>query len=188
MKRRWTIAILTAGALLPPEGAPASAEQPEGVETGARVRVSAPPLWAQPVVGTLLEDGPENLSLELPDRDSPETVPRSAVVRLEVSRGRKSRAGRGALIGLAIGGAATMLLTFGDYSSDVHGDPNLLAIGAALAGGGAVVGGGIGWTIKADQWEDVPLRPVQVSVAPVRGRGLGVAVRLTWGKHSAGGR
>ena len=187
--RRGPIAtsVLTACALVLTGGPRAAAEQPEGVAPGDRVRVAAPQLWREPVVGRLLDVGPETLSLELPGGNGPEAIPRSAVTRLEVSRGRKSQAGRGALVGLAIGGAATMLLTFGDYSSDVHGDPNLLAIGAALAGGGAAVGGAIGWAIKTDQWEDVTQRPVQVGVSPIPGGGLGFAVRLTWATHPAGG-
>jgi len=175
-------ALVLCGPLYP-DVSHAASEQDEGIAPGTRIRLSASQLGAEPIVGTLLAIGPEALSLELSGGGDQQTIPRSAVTRLEVSRGLKSQAGRGALVGLAVGGAATMLLTFGDYSSDVHGDLNLLAIGAGLAAGGAAIGGLIGWAHKAEQWEVATLQPISVAVGPVRGRGVGVTVRLAWGRR-----
>lgn len=183
LTRTTAIGALVLCGPLYPDVSHAASEQDEGIAPGTRIRLSASQLGAEPLVGTLLEIGPETLSLELPGGGGPQTIPRSAVTRLEVSRGRKSQAGRGALVGLAVGGAATMLLTFGDYSSDVHGDLNLLAIGAGLAAGGAAIGGLIGWARKAEQWEAATLQPISVAVGPVRGRGVRVTVRLAWGRR-----
>lgn len=180
--------VLVLCALLLVCPAKALSEAAEEIAPGTRVRISASQLGAEPVVGTLLGVGPETLSLERAGHEGPEVIARSDVGRLEISRGRKSQAGRGALVGLAAGAAATMLLTFGDYSSDVHGDLNLLAIGAALAAGGAAVGGAIGSAHKTEHWEPVTLPPVSVGIGPVRGGGVGVAVRLSWGSRPATGR
>ncbi len=162
--------------------AASSGADDDGVVPGTRVRLSAPGLGAEPLVGRLVAIGPEYLSLDLPDDEGQQTIPRSAIARLEVSRGRQSHARHGALVGLGVGAAATVLLTFGDYSSDVHGDLNLLAIGAGLAAGGAAIGGIVGSTRTAEQWEVVALDPVSVAVGPAGGRGVGVTVRLAWGR------
>ncbi len=184
-----TVAVCVCG-LLVLGPARAFSEGADEIAPGTRVRITAPQLGAEPVVGTLLGIGHESLSLEREGREDPEIIARSGVSRLEISRGVKSQEGRFALVGLGAGAAAIVLLTFGDYphSSDPLGDLNLLAIGAALAAGGAAIGGVIGLMHETEQWEVATLPAVSVGIQAVRGHGVGVAVRLSWGGRLSSGR
>ena len=109
-----------------------------------------------------------------------------SVTRLDVHRGRKSRVGRGVLIGSAIGAAggiatAAAACQTGGISAcrftpaGVYG--GAAAVGAA---GGALIGVIIGALTKTDRWEEVPLDQIRVSFVPQRdGRfGLGFSVRF----------
>jgi hypothetical protein len=56
------------------------------------------------------------------------------------------------MMGAAIGAVPGLLLTFGDYSSDVYGDgPSPAAVAALGAVGGVFVGSAIGWVIKKNE-------------------------------------
>jgi hypothetical protein len=108
--------------------------------------------------------------------------PVAEIQMLEVSSGRKSQAGRGAMIGGAIGAMPGLLLTFGDYSEDVHGDgPSPAAVAAMGAAGGALVGAAIGWALKTEGWLPAEMPRAGVAFLPLRG-GAAVSFRMTWGK------
>jgi hypothetical protein len=141
---------------------------------------------AEPAVGTVLAIDAETLVLRRAGHDAASRIPVDSILKLEVSARRKSQAGRGAVIGTAAGLMPGLLLTFGDYSSDVHGDSNAAAVTVIGAAGGALVGGVIGWALKTDDWllGDLPKPPI--AVQPVRG-GVALSFRLAWGR-SAGAR
>jgi hypothetical protein len=103
----------------------------------------------------------------------------------EVSGGRDSR-GKRALVGAAIG-AASLALAFGLYEANRDTDcpsweycwgrtTGLAAIGGAIIG--APLGAALGALTAGERWEDVPLDKVRVWLAPVPGRGVGVALNL----------
>ena len=99
-------------------------------------------------------------------------TPINSITKLEVSRGRKSNAVKGALLGgiptgLIIGGLVAALCA----SPDI-GCSNGLGLVAAGFGvgfvGGAFIGGVIGALSTTDRWEEVPLDQLRVSFVPQR--------------------
>jgi hypothetical protein len=100
-----------------------------------------------------------------------------SLTRLEVHRGYRGRAGRGALMGAGALGAAGLAwaivgcnTTWPCDGSDGDFRPIIYAVSG---GGGAVIGAIfgalIGSQIKSDRWEDVPLNRVRVNVVPSGG-------------------
>jgi hypothetical protein len=154
--------------------------EPAVLTPGSRVRITAPQLDVQPFVGTLVGLGSDGLLVKRGRSHVPTLIPRSFVVRLEVSGGRKSQAGRGTLIGAGVGAMPGLLLTFGDYNSDTEPSPGVVA--AVGAASGAAVGAAIGWALKSEDWQPAELPAVAAGVTPLPGGGLGVSLRVRWGK------
>jgi len=163
---------------------PAYAQQAPVVRVGDRVRVSVAPdePHRQRSVGTLLAFNTSHLRIALADGTREIEIPRSALTRLEVSRGRSSKWATGLVLGL-LGGAligAAVLLTIDDPPSGLPAK-DWAAVGAVLgAPPGMVLGTAIGASIRADRWEQVSLDRLRVSFAPQRdGRfGLGLSVKF----------
>jgi hypothetical protein len=174
-----------------PVEAQAEAREPAGLERGSRVRVtyedhSSTDGDTTRVVGRIDDLDTESLRLDI--GSSTKEVPRDAVVRLERSL-RPSRKKRGALIGFGLGFATFFTLSElsnneGCFSGghECGLDVMASAIGALpVAVVGAIVAPG-------EEWVDVPLSPTpaaavspgsegfQLSVAPLVGRGMGVAL------------
>lgn len=153
------------------------------VAPGDRVRVTAPTVAKERLIGTVVKLGADTCWLEVEGRASPLTLPLAQVYKLEVSRGRKSKAGTGSIVGF-IGGAVTGAAIaaasidekeesfFSPDYGDLSDELGSIALGAALGGvAGAGVGALIGLTIKVDRWERVPLTRMRVSIVPCRGGG-----------------
>jgi uncharacterized membrane protein YeaQ/YmgE (transglycosylase-associated protein family) len=147
-------------------GAAHAAPWPESVLTiGQRVRVSTTmpaspdsvadsrllgggPGLSKPVIGTVSKLGATGLEI-LPDGEAfPLKLANSSIVWLEVSAGRKSRAGRGALIGLITGGVAGVIASeaFVEVAESEEGvqtfSDGVLGLGGALVGAGLEVAPG----------------------------------------------
>ena len=119
-------------------------------------------------------------------------LPLDSVTRLDVSWGRKTNTGKGAGIGLVLGGLAGAFIGLASHEECVPRGwfscigPDFGSEGAALGGallgglGGLVVGALIGSAVKTDRWEEVPLDRLRVNLAPQRdGRfGVGLSVRF----------
>ena len=149
---------------------------------GTRVRITVPSTGAEALVGTLVRREADALWVSLGRSDSPTRIHLDLTTRIEVSAGRRTQASRGALIGGAVGAVPGLLLTFGDYSSDVHGDgPSPGAVAAVGAAAGAAVGAAVGWALKTEEWLHVERPAVAAWVTPLRGGGLGVSLRVAWG-------
>lgn len=148
------------------------------VSLGARVRVTTIPGTSYPhrVVGTLLELSPEHLTLRASRaRGRDIQLPRTAVSRLEVSRGRHSKVGAGLALGF-LGGAAVGALVgansdCGEYSGGVCAGATALV----LALPGLLVGGVIGATTHVDRWEEIQWAGSFLPTSPQR---LGFALRV----------
>ena len=168
-------------------GASAYAQQAPVVRVGDRVRVSVAPdePHRQRSVGTLLAFNTSHLRIALADGTREIEIPRSALTRLEVSRGRPSKWATGLGLGL-LGGAligAAVGLTLLDHLDDELGltAEDWAAVGAILgAPTGMFFGTLIGASIRADRWEEVSRDRLRVSFAPQRdGRfGLGLSVKF----------
>lgn len=135
---------------------PLAAQQPP--EVGSRIRVSLAQPRSHRLVGILLESRSDSLRVER-SSDDVRAISRSAIERLEVSRGRHSRKVLGALIGLVPGLAGGLLAgTTAHRESqfikvDDAGVVLITAMGGAL---GASLGSLIGRLFHVDRWETVP--------------------------------
>lgn len=135
------------------------------------------------VVGQIVEMNGDTLTITLEGRSTRLTVPRDAIARMNLSRGRRSagaRLLRGAGLGVLAGGlvgALVGLASEGDGGS-LFSDSDRMAIGGIVLGTlGSVVGAAVGLGSKGERWEQVPARGLQVTVKPVaRGCGLSLAV------------
>ncbi len=122
------------------------------------------------------------LTLNSEARDSSLVLPLASLTKLEVSRGQKSRADKGARIGLGTGvaaGVVTALAVCADNSCDGYTGLAVLIFGAGGALGGVLIGAVIGSFIQTDRWETVPLDRISVSLRP-RGGGLEVSAKFVF--------
>ncbi len=150
---------------------------PAGI--GQRVRVTTDSgAW----VGTLVQHDSTSITLHGPglSDSSAVTLPLDRVRQLEISVGRESNAGKGALIGFGVGAATGLALGIGCASSDgffqcTGGEVVEITLLTGLMGGGA--GGLLGLASSSERWEKVAAVPVHVSLAPHR---LGLSVSLTF--------
>jgi hypothetical protein len=154
------------------------AQGPWSSGVGHRVRVTTDSgAW----IGTLVHQDTSGLTLHGPglSDSSAVTVPAGRVQRLEISLGRESNAGRGALIGLGVGAVTGLAVGIGCASSDTlfqcsGGEVVESTVVFGLLGAG--VGGLVGLASSSERWVKVAAVPVHVSLAPHR---LGLSVSLT---------
>jgi hypothetical protein len=150
----------------------AHADAPDAaLPAGQRVRVSAPGVSENALVGSVVASDERQLTIRVAQRTEPVTVPRSGITKLEVSDGRHSRgigatigAVSGALVGLAVGSRANWFTQQAE------------AGGAAI---GALLGAGIGAAIPpAERWRSVNpgVRGARLVPRPDLGIGAGVVV------------
>ena len=149
---------------------------------GDRIRLNAPGVGDLPIIGRLLAADQSALAVTRDD-GSVVNVPRSAIQELEIARGRRSHAKKGAIIGAAAG-AGLLLASYAVSDDDCDSDARCgiypVVLGAAFAAIGGLVGAGIGKMFKTDRWVKVDLGRVKVSVAPsVAPSGRGVALRVS---------
>ncbi len=150
--------------------------------SGERIRVTAPRagLHKQPVTVNRVEAG-----ILVVTADTSLSIALDAIERIEVYAGRQSHAWRGAGIGFLSGAA----LGFGLwYAADVGCYPEAATIGCATVFGafgggvlGALIGAAVGgFLVSSERWEAIPLRGVEVSVAPRRNGGTALATRVSY--------
>ncbi len=145
---------------------------------GNRVRVTTPGAGTEPLIGTVVGIEPDGVLVRGASGGSAVRVPAAKATTIEVSGGKRSQAGRGAMLGAAVGVMPGLLMTFGDYNTD-DGSPGAVAVlGAA---GGAALGAAIGWAIKSERWWPAEM-PVTAGIAPLRG-GVTFSLRVAWGKR-----
>lgn len=161
---------------------------------GQRVRVTfraSPDASGGRVAGVLRAWSADSLRVEKDGRGV--DLARSAVARLEVSRGKTRMTREGVVAGMLAGG-----LVFGiaaatspsesrcDPMEFCHSDPSPAVTFALGAVGGAAVGAGlgflVGYSIKTDRWQPLPLEvSVAVENPDARARGTSPTIALRWG-------
>ncbi|NIN73076.1 MAG: hypothetical protein GTO46_14345 [Gemmatimonadetes bacterium] len=161
------------------------AQQEPPVQAGDRVRVTAPTIDPDMLVGTLVSLRADTCVLKVDDLWLPLALPRTSVTKLEVQRGRKSKAGLGAGVGFVTGAVIGGLLGsyWGQESCGWMEIPCIKkpaatvlgALGFGLAGAG--IGALVGSRIRVDRWEEVPLDQLRITLLPQR-RGLSVGLRV----------
>ena len=170
-----------------------SAESQAPALVGARVRVTTAAAFAGDSLGgrrivgvlTAVREG----SVEILENDrGPLLVPLRSVARFEVSRGRKSRAGRGALIGALTGaaaGAVTGYLGCGDcgegesfFAIDAAGAAALVGFVGAVVG--TPIGAVIGSLFHTDRWSRVSPPAIRLGLLRSEriGAGIGMSIPL----------
>ena len=179
---RAVTSVLSLSVLVPL--ASLSAQEQPPVEAGSRIRVTAPTVGADKLVGMCVEVDATRLRVQAEEQASPLTISLTDVTRLEVSQGRKSHALAGLGIGF-LGGVVIGAVFGGAVASDIDvcdtNEENCKIIFAAVSGfGGGLVGLFVGAQFESDRWEEVPLDRLRVSIAPLRdGRfALGLSVRF----------
>ena len=178
MKKRI---CLSAFLLVLPLTTAVAQQQPPPLDSGARVRVTAPDLGISKQQATF--EALRGDTIRLQTDGAVTAVPLTSVVKLEVWQGRKSRWLTGGIVGFAMGGVAlgiTAGVACSKTSSDCYSSPDHepVLVGAAVGGIiGGLLGAGIGAFIKTDKWEEVPLDRFRVSLVPRRdGVALGFSV------------
>jgi hypothetical protein len=158
--RRQSILSVLAAVLLGTTGC-ASAVQHDGVlRPGQTVRLKTSERGTGWVRGELVSLDAESLRVALEGR-ADTVVALSQVRRLDVSRGRRSRVGRGALLGTGIGTAAGLIVALIVGPSE-HSDhfipPEAVQVVVTLLGtvGGAATGAVVGAFSRTERWAEVP--------------------------------
>lgn len=151
------------------------------LRVGDRIRVKTTIAGGAQLIGTYYSADGDNLVLHTNDAGR-YTIPWDDVSRLELSRGKQSNAGKGALIGLGVGaglGLASGLALAADQDDffDVNAG-NVVAgtIGSAALGAG--VGALVGMLSKSERWENVSRSNWQIQVTPDFEGGVTVGVNL----------
>jgi hypothetical protein len=107
-------------------------------------------------VGTLEGWDAESLRLSGPG-GPPERLELSELSKLEVSRGMKGNAGKGALIGAGVGLVGGIVgAVLSDFESDAYG-LGALSIVAFSSLGGMALGAITGAFIKTEKWQELPI-------------------------------
>jgi hypothetical protein len=124
--------------------------------TGTRVRVTVRDDGTERrLVGPLRTFDGDALTLSPDGGTGPVSLSRSTITRIEVSRGGRSRAGKGALVG-AVLGLAAIAIAESTRGEDYEAPDNYgLIVGGAIAGG-AVLGAGVGAMVRSERWEAQP--------------------------------
>jgi hypothetical protein len=157
-------------------GALTVAEEAGTLAVGSRIRVTSPELGPQPLVGKVVALPPGAVVVS-GDGGTQRRVTLGSASSLEVSAGRKSRAGRGAMIGAAVGGMTGILINVGDYNTD---GPNTLAVSAVGAVSCAALGALVGLAFRTDDWRPATVPAVSATIGPIP-RGTALSLRVTWG-------
>jgi hypothetical protein len=141
------------------------------------------------VVGHLFSHTIDSLTILVNSRDSIfRTISVAAVTHYYVSEGLKRCTLKGLLIGAGTGAFLT-LIAFGsptersvDETGDYYGQDRDLVRGAAfLIGGGAAVGGIVGWLVKEDRWRETKPSAWSVGVGMLGGcKKAGIRVSLAF--------
>jgi hypothetical protein len=165
--------------------APVPAAQPPlaQADSGSRIRitVSEPSKFRR--VGRLVSWDADSLRFTSADTSGQEAVAIESLSRLERSLGRRSNAGRGAMIGALVGSGAGLILGIAasaDEGSWFEVGPEEIALVTAFMGAtGAGLGALAGAATKRERWEPVTL-PARIARRPLRPRSIAGA-RVTIG-------
>lgn len=127
------------------------------VYPGARLRGTLLRGELLPFEGVLAARDSDTLIVVQNHRAEPDRIPLSAVTSLQISQGRESRAGKGALFGAAAGTLTTVVVyVFSVYYGERDIEPGGIALGITLgAAGGAAIGALIGSRSVSETWQPV---------------------------------
>lgn len=154
----WSVKTLVFAALL--IGSTANAQMIE-VPPSSRVRVFAPHISKEPLVGKLAFGIIDTVNLDVSVPPERRTVPVTSVQRLDISRGLSRRAGaaRGVRYGVitALVFTAVVVGADGANGGDAtnQGMPKSVVYGLSALGGGTLLGALLGSRYPAEDWRTV---------------------------------
>ncbi len=156
-------------------GAPTEMAAQEPLASGSRVRVTAPDCALRGQAATFRVLRADTLVLY------GAACPLASVTRLDVSRGQKSHAVVGSLVGAGAGALVGLAMCANTEVCGIVSDNDIKGeVVATSVVVGGLLGLLVGYLIKTDRWEEVPLERLRVSLAPQRDGGfaLGFSVRF----------
>ncbi|MFI4946141.1 MAG: hypothetical protein ACHP85_22890 [Burkholderiales bacterium] len=185
--RLWGFERVVALSVLLAASSPSLLAQDQSqLRPGARIRIRPATGHGHWIKGTFATLDAKQLTLQRRDETGPVVFERSEVKKLEVSagRGRKKAAAIGALVGVTLSGAFTLLNALGDGDDWCSGSgcaAMFFVFGIPTAATGSLVGA----AVAPERWRDVPLSPmtplaagrVGLTLTPTRG-GLSAALSL----------
>jgi hypothetical protein len=173
-----TLVVSIAATVLPLLVGNALADDATALTLGTRLRVTTD----HRLVGRLLAQDDQSLTLDLGKKGDPVVVPRASITRIQESLG-PSRRGKGALVGSAAAVALSIALGI-VYGQSCSRDSFLCFTHTEMAAGAAILlvppGAVIGALTKGEHWRKVPLDRLRVGLAPTRGGGIGASVSLSF--------
>ena len=187
--RRSIVTLITVSMMVPCENAFGQALPP--IQPGNWVRVSAPDAGDLRVVGLFSGHDSQRIGVKPQGEQNTVWIRLTPSTRIEQSSGQESHVVEGALIGLLFGGIAGGVIASATHEECVSegwfdcfmavSKKDATIIGS-LAGGllGAGVGAVIGWAIKTERWEEVPLDRLQLNMVPLRDGGFALGVSVTF--------
>ncbi len=152
------IAVLAGLLVLASPGRSTAQETGVPVESGARVRVTAPDVARRPIIGQVLTVFPDTLLIAV-SPESAREVPVASIRMLEVSRGRQRGRGfwRGAAIGLGVSLALEAVALVHEERSPGEGVGMSFIIPVLVAPVLTPGGGLIGASRGPDRWEAIEI-------------------------------
>lgn len=166
--RRRAACLAVLGLILAAPGAAPAADSlsrggAHGLATGSRVRVTAPRIHDERLVGWVDRWTPDSLLLRVDPAPGGSTeipgataFPRAAIERLETSKGMKGHAVRGACIGFLVGSIGGFFVAASAFesSNDDIGPEDAILIWAGAAVLSATLGGLLGAAEKSERWQE----------------------------------
>lgn len=180
MTLRGTAAVLILALGAAPLARAEEPPLPGALLEGSRVRLFAPSVVAGPLIGTVVAQGDDFVVVDMPEQLRVR-VPRSAIMRAELSTARRRHGGKGFLIGAVVLGsivAATGRIVQGCPASDSScyaSRQEAFAVGAIIGG---LAGASIGTRIHSERWRPVALDGVRLSLSVAPGAGAQLALSV----------
>ncbi len=150
------------------------------LSAGDKVRLST--VQQRGVVGYWVSLDDNQLTLRSETHHSSLVLPLASLTKLEVSQGITSHTGLGAGIGFVIGTVVGGALVIGVCTDEFLGPCTIGQVAAGLAITilpPTALGALIGSAIRTEQWKEVPLDRIRVSLTP-RGHGLEVSAKFVF--------
>jgi hypothetical protein len=178
--RRSPVGVLLISTLIFVTSLPVAAQE-RSLGPGDRVRVLATTPRLVREVCTVLELRPDTLMVNW---DGELAIPLASIRKLEVSRGRKSHTVLGGAIGFAVGFVPMFALCQAGSCGDLGDGVTTCCLEMGVWTGTltGVVGALLG-SKKVDQWEEMPVDRLRVSIVPHRDRGITIVASFHLRQH-----
>jgi hypothetical protein len=168
------------------------AQEPTALMPGSRVRVHLTTPQPRLVRGRLVSADADSLRLLTESGRDTLAFSTVGVSQLDTTAGRRTRTGKGALLGAGIGAAAGLTLGLAATAEGCSGfcaDPTpgeIAAVSLILGGVGAGVGALIGSITHSDRWVPASKHRMAIGVTPTFGKqGIGLMLGIGTGGAAA---